>query len=162
MRLSTISSLLLMALLGPNALGQGLATPVQFMTEDGPVSLQSMAGKVVYVDFWASWCIPCRRSFPWLNRLQQRYAADGLVVIGVNVDAEPSQAAAFLQRYPANFTIAYDPQGRLAQEFDLQGMPSSFLFDRRGRLQVAQVGFRSTEMPALERRLRTLLEAAAP
>ena len=107
-----------------------------------PLTLAEHAGKVVVVDFWASWCVPCRRSFPWLNRMQQKYADEGLVVIGVNVDQEPDSAAAFLHDYPATFQIIYDQQGRLAREFNVLGMPSSFVIGRDGTRKAEHLGFK--------------------
>jgi thiol-disulfide isomerase/thioredoxin len=99
-------------------------------------------GKVVVVDFWASWCVPCRRSFPWLNAMHEKYADDGLVIIGVNVDQEPGSAAKFLQEYPARFQINYDTDGILAKEFGVRAMPSSFVIGRDGRINANHLGFK--------------------
>src|SRR4051812_16001142 len=80
----------------------------------GALDLARYRGKVVLVDFWASWCEPCRHSFPWLNAMQAKYADRGLVVIGVNVDRERADADRFLRDVPAKFQIVYDPEGTLA------------------------------------------------
>jgi thiol-disulfide isomerase/thioredoxin len=104
--------------------------------------LTEFKGKVVVLDFWASWCVPCRRSFPWMNSMQERYGDDGLVIIGVNMDSEPAEATAFLQEFPADFQIINDPDGELAREHDVIAMPSSYVFDRSGVLLTKHLGFK--------------------
>ncbi len=99
-------------------------------------------GQVVVVDFWASWCVPCRRSFPWMNEMQAKYGDDGLVIIGVNVDAEKSEAKSFLRDYPADFTVIYDSDGDLARQHDVIAMPSSYIFDRNGKQVARHLGFK--------------------
>src|SRR4051812_13390131 len=81
------------------------------------LDLDRYRGKVVVVDFWASWCKPCRQSIPWLNEMRSRHAKDGLVVIGVNVDAERADAERFLRAVPIDFEVVFDPDGELAQRF---------------------------------------------
>lgn len=109
---------------------------------DSAFSLAEFKGKVVMLDFWASWCVPCRRSFPWMNSMQEKYAGDGLVIIGVNMDSDPAEASAFLQQYPAQFEIVNDPDGELAREYDVIAMPSSYIFDRDGVLVTRHLGFK--------------------
>lgn len=116
-------------------------------------------GKVVLVDFWASWCEPCRQSFPWMQAMQQKYADQGLVIIAVNVDREPAKAAAFLQTHPANFAIRYDPEGRLAKQFNVQGMPSSFVLGRDGKPAAKHQGFFQAKQASYEAELVRLLRA---
>jgi len=106
------------------------------------LDLSDYRGKVVVLDFWASWCVPCRRSFPWLNAMNDKYAHDGLVIIGVNLDQEPESAAEFLQEYPARFQISYDASGTLAREFNVQAMPSSFVIGRDGETVAHHLGFK--------------------
>lgn len=106
------------------------------------LELDDFAGKVVVVDFWASWCVPCRRSFPWLNAMHEKYADDGLVIIGVNVDAERDDADKFLAAYPADFLIHFDTGGTLAQEFGVEAMPSSFVIGRGGEIIARHLGFK--------------------
>ena len=119
----------------------------------------SYQGKVVLVDFWASWCEPCRQSFPWMQAMQQKYADQGLVIIAVNVDREPAKAAAFLQAHPANFAIHYDPEGRLAKQFNVQGMPSSFVLGRDGKPAAKHQGFFQAKQASYEAELVRLLRA---
>jgi len=99
-------------------------------------------GKVVLLDFWASWCVPCRRSFPWMNEMQEKYGNAGLVIIGVNMDAEPEAAQTFLNDYPAVFKIMYAPDGTLAKEYGVIAMPSSFVIGRDGEVTTRHLGFK--------------------
>jgi thiol-disulfide isomerase/thioredoxin len=126
-----------------------------------PLDLTSYRGKVVLLDFWASWCEPCRRSFPWLSAMQDKYGSDGLVVVGVNVDRERDDADRFLASTPARFRVVYDPQGELATQYNLMGMPSSFLFDAEGRLVATHVGFRQGMREEREAELRAALFSQA-
>lgn len=125
------------------------------------LDLAEFRGKVVLVDFWASWCAPCRQSFPWLNDMQAKYAARGLVVIGVNVDREREQAEGFLRKTPAEFEILYDPEGSLAAHYEVPGMPSSYLFGPDGQLIGRHIGFRTSAREEREAELVRLLPAAA-
>ena len=121
---------------------------------------QAMAqhkGKVVYVDFWASWCIPCRKSFPWMNTMQAKHQDQGLVVLSINLDAEKKLSKEFLKQTPANFAIIYDARGKLAQKFKLKGMPSSYLFDRQGKLISAHTGFNGKKQQQYEQEISEAL-----
>ena len=111
-------------------------------TADSTFDLTDYKGKVVLLDFWASWCVPCRRSFPWMNGMQEKYGDDGLVIIGVNMDSDPADRNEFLQEYPAQFTIINDPDGELARAHDVIAMPSSYIFDRDGVLVTRHMGFK--------------------
>jgi thiol-disulfide isomerase/thioredoxin len=122
-----------------------------------PFDLARHRGHVVIVDFWASWCKPCRQSIPWLNAMRERYGASGLTIIGVNVDAERRDADRFLRDVPIDFEIVFDPNGELAKQFKVQGMPSSFVFDRTGRLIETHLGFREAKKAESEAALRNLL-----
>lgn len=115
-------------------------------------------GKVVLIDFWASWCGPCRASFPWMNAMQKKYGAEGLVILAVNVDENPDNAAAFLREVPANFEVRYDPKGRLAEQFKVQTMPSSFILNRQGAPASKHLGFHLSEVGAYEQELQQLLQ----
>ena len=78
------------------------------VSAEDSLDLTQYRGNVVVLDFWASWCTPCRRSFPWWNTMHAKYADEGLVIIGVNLDNEPDAALAFLEEFPADFKIYYD------------------------------------------------------
>jgi cytochrome c biogenesis protein CcmG/thiol:disulfide interchange protein DsbE len=125
-----------------------------------PLDLARYRGKVVVVDFWASWCGPCRQSFPWLNAMQAKYADRGLVVIGVNVDRERADADRFLRDVPAGFQVVYDPGGTLASKYDLPGMPVSYVIGPKGEVVGRHVGFRNALRDEREAELQKLLEIA--
>ncbi len=111
-------------------------------TTTGALDLAEHRGKVVVVDFWASWCVPCRRSFPWLNDMHAKYAGQGLVIIGINLDANREDATAFLSKYPANFRIHFDTTADLAKEYGVEAMPSSFVIGRNGQTVARHLGFK--------------------
>ncbi|MDP2785483.1 MAG: TlpA disulfide reductase family protein [Sulfurimicrobium sp.] len=125
--------------------------------ETGKLNLSDFLGKVVYLDFWASWCGPCRASFKGLNEAHEKYAAKGLVVIAVNVDKDKELAAQFLKENPAKFRIGYDPEGGVAQAYQVKGMPSSYMIDRKGQLRATHVGYRAKDKSVLEEEIRSLL-----
>lgn len=114
------------------------------------VTLNQLRGKVVYADFWASWCPPCRKSFPFLNKLSHDFSDQGLEIVGINVDERLSDAKEFLAQTPANFNIVIDPDQQCAAAFDLRGMPSSYLIDRNGVIRHIHVGFRSGDTEELQ------------
>lgn len=114
-------------------------------------------GKVVYIDFWASWCVPCRKSFPWLNQMQATYGKDGFAVIAVNLDESPELANAFLDKWPANFAVTYDPTGMTAEHYQLKGMPSSFILDRSGEVATTHIGFSTSKIGEYEQHIKSLL-----
>ena len=115
-----------------------------------PLDLSQHQGKVVVLDFWASWCGPCRRSFPWLNEMHGKYAQDGLVVIGVNLDASPEDAADFLEEIPAEFMIHFDTNVSLATEYGVEAMPSSFVIGRDGEIKASHRGFKVKQQAKYE------------
>jgi cytochrome c biogenesis protein CcmG, thiol:disulfide interchange protein DsbE len=126
---------------------------------DEPLDLELLKGKVVYLDFWASWCAPCRESFPWMNRMQSDLASNGLVIVAVNVDNERAAAEQFLRGHPAQFRIVYDPEGKLPEKFGVRVMPTSFLIDRNGRIQLQHRGFFLKDRDALAQQVRALVLA---
>jgi cytochrome c biogenesis protein CcmG/thiol:disulfide interchange protein DsbE len=134
-----------------------LAAGAALADADAPIDLAAWKGKVVYVDFWASWCVPCRQSFPWMNAMASQYGKDGLVIVGVNMDQNRVDADAFLRQYPASFTVRFDPQGKLAQNFKLRGMPTSALLGRDGKVLLVHEGFRARDAATLEEAIRAAI-----
>ena len=112
--------------------------------------LEQYAGKVVVLDFWASWCEPCRRSFPWLNAMHDKYGREGLVIVGVNLDMERSDAHRFLELYPADFSIHFDENQDLARQYEVVAMPSSFVIGRDGQLAAKHMGFKVKQQDEYE------------
>jgi len=123
-------------------------------THDGTVTLAGLRGKVVLVDFWASWCGPCRQSFPWLGTMADRYAAQGLVVVAINVDKDREAAGTFLRSFSTPFYVAFDPQGKVAEAFGVEAMPSSFLIGRDGLVAYTHPGFDLGDTAAVEARIK--------
>ena len=121
------------------------------------VDLSQYKGKVVYLDFWASWCSPCRQSFPFMNDLQSRYGKDGLVIIGVNVDENRKDADSFLQNMTADFKVVYDAGGTLAESYKIPGMPTTLLIDRQGKVRDTRIGFHASQKDNYEAAVRQLL-----
>ena len=134
-----------------------LTPPVRAHEDLVKLDLATYRGKVVYLDFWASWCEPCRGSFPFMDALQSKYGSRGLVVIAINVDTERRLAANFLAEAPVGFKIVYDPAGRLAEEWQLQGMPTTILIGRDGKTLPQHVGFRKVDQVPLEAAVVRLL-----
>lgn len=121
------------------------------------LNLSAYRGKVVYVDFWASWCGPCKQSFPWLDRLAREYASQNFVVIGVNVDKDREHAERFLSDTPADFSIVYDPNGELATAYKVAGMPGGVLIDRAGHVRFQHAGFSEKQKGIYEEQVQSLL-----
>jgi thiol-disulfide isomerase/thioredoxin len=119
--------------------------------------LGALRGRVVYLDFWASWCVPCRRSFPWLQGLQENYEARGLTIIAVNLDHERADADSFLKHFHPDFQLRFDPEGRWAEQFKVQGMPTSVIIDRYGVVRFTDIGFRAGDDLKLRRQIEQLL-----
>jgi thiol-disulfide isomerase/thioredoxin len=126
---------------------------------DIELDLSRYEGKVVIVDFWASWCVPCRRSFPWMNRMHDKYTADGLVIIAVNLDRSTDDAARFLAKYPAKFEIVYDPTGVLAKKYRVEVMPSSIIIGRNGEMIERHAGFKVKRQNEYEATIRAALRS---
>jgi len=142
----------------PRADQRAKAPAFELATRDGKVSLESLRGRVVVVDFWASWCGPCRQSFPWLASLHERLASKGLTIVAVNLDKERSAAMGFLADYPAPFTVAFDPEGRTAEAYKVKGMPSTYVVSTDGRILYSHIGFDPRRTGELE----AILQEALP
>jgi thiol-disulfide isomerase/thioredoxin len=119
--------------------------------------LSRYKGKVLYVDFWASWCGPCAKSFPFLNEMHQQFTDKGLQIVGVNLDENMDDAKAFLVKFPSSFTVMADISKECAKGFDVKAMPSSYLIDRKGNVQHIHMGFRSGEAKDIRAQVEKLL-----
>lgn len=130
------------------------ATPAR---ADGALDLDGLRGRVVYLDFWASWCVPCRHSFPWMEAMNNAYGQRGLTIIAINLDSDRVEADRFLQKYRPGFDVRFDPRGELARRFGVAGMPSSVVIDRHGKVRYTHIGFRNDDQAEYERQLKGLV-----
>ncbi|KNZ33863.1 MAG: thiol:disulfide interchange protein DsbE [Methylibium sp. NZG] len=127
----------------------------------GAERLSKLKGKVVYVDFWASWCGPCRQSFPWMNEMQAKYGAKGLQIVGVNLDAKRADADQFLAQVPAKFSVGFDAKGESAKLFGVKGMPTSVLIGPDGKVLAVHQGFKDEDRKELEAKFVSALSTLA-
>jgi thiol-disulfide isomerase/thioredoxin len=135
-----------------------LAPALELKTEDGStVKTSDLRGSVVLLDVWASWCGPCKSSFPALDLLYQEFHPEGLEVLAVNVDERPQDAARFLSSRKHQMTVILDPRGRVPEAFGASGMPSSFLIDRRGVVRFRHEGFTQQTLESYRREIDILL-----
>jgi thiol-disulfide isomerase/thioredoxin len=122
-----------------------------------PRRLADLRGRFVYLDFWASWCTPCRLSFPWMNALHDRFGPQGLQVVAINLDVERADADRFLQRYPARFLVGFDPRGDSPRAFQVKAMPTSVLIAPDGQVVSVQRGFVPEHVADYEDRIEAVL-----
>ena len=137
-------------------IARGEAAPAcsaRLLDGDRSVRIADYRGQVVYLDFWASWCGPCRESFPFMNELQRDLAGKGLQILAVSVDKTAEEARGFLARYPAQFAIALDAAAACPAAFRLEGMPSSFVIGRDGIVRAIHVGFRGGDKAEIRRQV---------
>jgi thiol-disulfide isomerase/thioredoxin len=164
MRVLYVTSVLatLALILAPEAFAgeQGELAPVcELTTFDGSdaVDLRQFRGKVLYVDFWASWCSPCAKAFPFLNAMDKEFRDRGLHILGVNLDDDIESAKDFLVRRPASFALASDATRQCPKDFGVTAMPSSYLVDREGRIRYVLAGFRDGETGRIREMIEELL-----
>jgi len=160
-----ILALVLGAIIGaPGAFAQAPGPTVVPLTaitaDDGTLDLSGYLGRVVYLDFWASWCRPCRGSFAWMADMHAVYADRGLVIVAVNVDRDGEKARRFLEREATPFGVVFDPDATLARELALEAMPSSFLYGADGIRRLSHTGFRDGDTEELERAIAAALKEA--
>jgi thiol-disulfide isomerase/thioredoxin len=154
---SSIFILAALIFLIPFSISAAPAPDFTLPTGEGEMTLSNLKGQVVYLDFWASWCGPCRKSFPWMNEMQKQYKDQGLTIIAVNLDKDLKQARKFLSLYPADFTIAFDPKGDVPLLYDVKGMPTSYIIDKDGNIHTTHIGFRKKDTAELESAFQSLL-----
>ncbi|MCY7296019.1 TlpA disulfide reductase family protein [Alteromonas sp. a30] len=136
-------------------------TLVDFNSQQ-PVPLAQHRGQVVYIDFWASRCLPCRDAFQFTNELTHTFKNEDLVIIGVNLDTERdrSKALTFLKDYPAEFSLVSDPQKQFAQSLNVNVMPTSLIFDKEGQLVMRMVGFNRSKAERVKDQIHQLIHPA--
>lgn len=158
-RTTLAASALLALALHAGAVEVGQPAPdVELIGTPVTSKLADLRGRYVYVDFWASWCGPCRLSFPWMGTLQARYKPSELTVISINLDKQRRDAERFLQQTPAAFAVAYDPAGESAKRFALKTMPSAYLLGPDGQVLWAHRGFTLDERSALDQQIDRIVK----
>ncbi len=107
-----------------------------------PVTLSELRGQVVMINFWASWCGPCRQEMPLLEQIHQRYEPLGFTLLAVNVEESSADGQAFLRERPVSFPVLYDPKNSISKLYDVVAMPSTVLIDRQGNVRYLHHGFK--------------------
>ena len=124
---------------------------------EGTVTDSTYLGRVTYVDFWASWCGPCRLSLPALNRLSKEFDDADFGVVAISVDYVDEDALDFLKRYPVDYPVAIDKTGNSGRDFAVAGMPSGYLIGRDGLIREVHVGFRKGDEALLREQIQALI-----
>ncbi len=152
---------LVLLVLSPQAMAMeiGAAAPnLSALASDGRMlSLNQFRGQVVYVDFWASWCAPCREAIPVLDTMYQRYQGRGFTVLGVNVDTERKSAQRMIDQLLPKFPLLFDPQGKWPEAFGLRDMPTSYLIDAKGVVRYIHKGYRARDAQQIEAAIKAAL-----
>jgi peroxiredoxin len=126
------------------------------------LSLSQYRGQVVMLNFWATWCGPCRQEMPLLDAMYKRYKAMGFTLIGVNVEPDRQAAEEFLAKLPVTFPVAFDTDSKVSQLYNVQGMPSSVIIDRKGKARVVHRGYRPGDENEYLDQIRALIREPAP
>lgn len=121
------------------------------------VSFHALKGKVAIVDFWATWCGPCKQSFPKLQSLNTKYAARGLEVVGISEDDEPQGISPFADSLGAKFSLAWDEGKAIASKWHPKSMPTTFVVDRQGVVRFVHFGYHEGEELEIEKEIKGLL-----
>jgi len=140
------------------AMESPMAPSIQLPATDGAtISLADLRGKVVLVDFWASWCAPCKASFPLLDALRRDLGGKGVEVVAINVDERRRDTEAFLSDRQHDMPVLLDSKGVAAQAFGVQAMPTSFILDRAGRIRFTHTGYTAATVQRYREEIAMLL-----
>jgi len=153
--------LILFSVAGPSwALETGDPAPafsLPRLGEDTPLALADLRGRIVYLDFWASWCGPCRKSLPLYEEMQAGFPSSRFQIIAINLDEDRADALRFLESHPVSYPILLDPEGATASQWQIRVMPSSYLLDTDGTIVKAWAGFELSHIEEIENEIRALL-----
>jgi len=152
-----LTALTLYGIFGSSNAFSANAPDFNLQGQKNQVNLSDYRGQIVYLDFWASWCQPCRKSFTWMNKMQSLYGKQGFKVIAINLDEDREKAEKFLKALPANFDIAFDPRGNTAKAYNVRAMPSSYIINKKGNVIHSNLGFREKDEDRLELKIRNLI-----
>ncbi|HEV3179676.1 MAG TPA: TlpA disulfide reductase family protein [Steroidobacteraceae bacterium] len=157
-RLAAIAAALAIALPALAGSAAGPAPPFSLVSRSGAdVSLAQYKGQVVMLNFWASWCGPCRQEMPLLESIYRKYNRMGFVLLGVNVEPDSQAANEWLKQTPVSFPILYDKDSRVSKLYDVAGMPSTVIIDRGGKLRVLHRGYKPGDENEYLDSIRTLI-----
>jgi thiol-disulfide isomerase/thioredoxin len=131
-----------------------ISIPVKLLEDRLPgknIGIGDYRGKLIYVDFWASWCGPCRKSLPILNEIRNQFVNQGFEVVAINVDENLSDALGFLDKYPVDYPVLLDPAGQLPRAYRVKGMPTAYLIDENGKIIYKHMGFKTKDRKKIEK-----------
>jgi thiol-disulfide isomerase/thioredoxin len=155
-------ALIVAGVIGADAVSKHAPDVTVQRTDGMPVRLADLKGKVVLVDFWASWCIPCKTSFPAIDALYRELQLRGFEVLAINLDERRRDADTFLSAHPHVMPVAFDPGGSAPLAFKVQGMPTSVLIDRAGDIRYTHTGYTAKVVDEYRREIGMLLEERQP
>jgi len=144
-----------------NAVQSGDSIPLceaKMMNSGQNLDLTNYKNQVLLIDFWATWCPPCKQSMPFLNALRNEFLDKGFEIIAINVDEDSQDAQSFLEKYPVDYQVAYDERGDCPAKYDVKAMPSSYFIDRQGKLRYVHLGFRHADETEIRTRVLELLQ----
>lgn len=141
---------------------KGPAHDFTLKSNDGKnVRLSDLRGQVVMLNFWASWCGPCRQEMPLLDKLYQKYSPAGFTLLGVNVEADPKEADHLLKEIPVSFPVLYDTTSKVSEAYKVDAMPSSVLIDCDGNLSYLHRGYKPGDEDEYKKRVKGLLRSCS-
>ncbi len=155
------ASTLLCLLLAVSVQARELSGPAPDFTlksnQDKNIRLKELRGQVVMLNFWASWCGPCRQEMPLLDEIYQRYNPAGFVLLGVNVDADIEQANSLLKEIPVSFPVVYDTDSKVSEAYKVDAMPTTIFIDRDGQLRYLHRGYKAGDEAEYRKLIKELI-----